>query len=41
VIAAVGRALTGALSTLSKLPADELVAARYDRLRAIGDFTGE
>jgi len=40
-IAAVGRALTSALGTLSKLPADELVAGRYDRLRAIGDFTGE
>lgn len=41
VIAAVGKAITSALGTLSKLPADELVATRYDRLRAIGDFTGE
>jgi acetyl-CoA carboxylase carboxyl transferase subunit alpha len=41
VIAAVGAALKRALDTLSKLPSAELVAARYDRLRAIGDFTGE
>jgi acetyl-CoA carboxylase carboxyl transferase alpha subunit len=41
VIAAVGKALSGALDTLSKVPSDKLVATRYDRLRAIGDFAGE
>jgi acetyl-CoA carboxylase carboxyl transferase subunit alpha len=41
VFAEVREALTGALDALAPVAADELVAARYERLRAIGVHAGE
>jgi acetyl-CoA carboxylase carboxyl transferase subunit alpha len=41
VIAAVGDALARSLDALAPTPADSLVSTRYERLRAIGEYTGE
>lgn len=41
VIAAVGSAISRDLEVLARVPAGELVASRYDRLRAIGEYVGE
>jgi acetyl-CoA carboxylase carboxyl transferase subunit alpha len=41
VIVAVGDALKRSLDALAAAPTDTLVATRYERLRAIGEYTGE
>lgn len=41
VFAGVAQAVSRALDELTALPPEALVAARYERLRAIGEFSGE
>jgi acetyl-CoA carboxylase carboxyl transferase subunit alpha len=41
VISSVGEAVGRSLDSLATVPADKLVASRYDRLRSIGEYLGE